>query len=294
MESRLTKHINMQHEDIQNVFSCPYCTQPFNHYTGYLDHLKEHKDKVIRCRIYGEACTTISKLRAHAKRHVNQCPFCSLNFIFRGELFEHIDLLHGQRAAVEKKQCLFCEATFDTLSKLTKHNNVMHRPFCCNICFTCFSAEYKLLDHHATDHGIRSVSTKAKTSVKGDQLPESGTTPSVQPNGDPSDQPVESGVTPSVQPNSNPSDQSPRSEEADTSGSSSSKDKSQSMAKDKPEGEGNGETQQVPKLDEVKGSPVSTETHRLECKACNYFLSSMVYSRQHIFKYHSKQLMTYK
>ena len=47
---RLTDHISKEHTGEQTIFACPYCSQPFNQYSEYLEHLGEHKDKVIRCR----------------------------------------------------------------------------------------------------------------------------------------------------------------------------------------------------------------------------------------------------
>ena len=48
---KLTKHINQEHAGEQTIYAFPFCTQPFNQYKEYLQHLGEHKDRVIRCRI---------------------------------------------------------------------------------------------------------------------------------------------------------------------------------------------------------------------------------------------------
>ena len=47
---KLRDHINQEHPGEQTIFACPFCTQPFNQYSEYLQHLEEHKDRVIRCR----------------------------------------------------------------------------------------------------------------------------------------------------------------------------------------------------------------------------------------------------
>ena len=44
---KLTDHINMEHTSDQTIFACPYCSQLFNQYAEYLEHLREYKDKVI-------------------------------------------------------------------------------------------------------------------------------------------------------------------------------------------------------------------------------------------------------
>ena len=75
---KLTEHINQEHPGEQTIYACPYCTQPFNQYSEYLQHLGEHKDRIIRCRICNKEFKTITKLRVHTKTHVNQCPFCSV------------------------------------------------------------------------------------------------------------------------------------------------------------------------------------------------------------------------
>ena len=78
---KLTEHINTKHTGNQTIFARLYCSQPFNQYAVYLDHLKECKDKVIRCRVCKKEFKTITKLRKHAKSHVNQCAFCSIDFL---------------------------------------------------------------------------------------------------------------------------------------------------------------------------------------------------------------------
>ena len=78
---KLMEHINQEHPGEQTIYACLYCTQPFNQYSEYLQHLGEHKDRIIRCRICNKEFKTITKLRVHTKTHVNQCPLCSQNFL---------------------------------------------------------------------------------------------------------------------------------------------------------------------------------------------------------------------
>ena len=63
----LMDHISKEHTGDQTIFACPYCTQPFNQYAEYLEHLREHKDKVIRCRLCNKQFKTITKLRQHTQ-----------------------------------------------------------------------------------------------------------------------------------------------------------------------------------------------------------------------------------
>ena len=35
---KLTEHINQEHPGEQTIFACPFCTQPFNQYSEYLQH----------------------------------------------------------------------------------------------------------------------------------------------------------------------------------------------------------------------------------------------------------------
>ena len=100
---KLTEHINQEHPGEQTIYACPYCTQPFNQYSEYLQHLGEHKDKIIRCRICNKEFKTITKLRVHTKTHVNQCPFCSENFLTPQALQDHVKENHGANpGAVER------------------------------------------------------------------------------------------------------------------------------------------------------------------------------------------------
>ena len=48
---RLTQHINEEHTGSQTIYACLYCSQSFNQYIVYIEHLKEHSDKVVRCSV---------------------------------------------------------------------------------------------------------------------------------------------------------------------------------------------------------------------------------------------------
>ena len=96
---KLTEHINQEHAGEQTIYACLYCTQPFNQYSEYLQHLGEHKDKVIRCRICNKEFKTITKLRVHTKTHVNQCPLCSENFLTSQALQDHMKESHASDPA---------------------------------------------------------------------------------------------------------------------------------------------------------------------------------------------------
>ena len=41
-DKKLTEHINQEHPGEQTIYACPFCTQPFNQYSEYLQHLGEH------------------------------------------------------------------------------------------------------------------------------------------------------------------------------------------------------------------------------------------------------------
>ena len=78
---KLTDHINQEYPGEETIYACPFCTQPFNQYSECLQHLGEHKDRVLRCRLCNKEFKTITRFRVHTKMHVNQCPFCSKNFL---------------------------------------------------------------------------------------------------------------------------------------------------------------------------------------------------------------------
>ena len=145
---KLTEHINQEHPGEQTIYACPYSTQPFNQYSEYLQHLGEHKDRIIRCRICNKEFKTITKLRVHTKTHVNQCPFCSENFLIPQALQDHMKENHGADPGAVERQCSLCKFNCNSISELAEHNQSVHCPYSCNICFLGFSAEYKL---EATD-----------------------------------------------------------------------------------------------------------------------------------------------
>ena len=169
---KLTEHINQEHPGEQTIFACPFCTQPFNQYSEYLQHLGEHKDRVIRCRLCNKEFKTITRLRVHTKMHVNQCPFCSENFLTPQALQDHMKENHEADPGAVERQCSLCKFTSDSISKLAEHNQSVHRPYGCNICFLRFSAEYKLEDHRLAEHKISSLGTSVDVGNQGDQLPE--------------------------------------------------------------------------------------------------------------------------
>ena len=165
---KLTEHINQEHAGEQTIYACLYCTQPFNQYSEYLQHLGEHKDKVIRCRICNKEFKTITK---HIKTHVNQCPFCSENFLTPQALQDHMKESHGSDPATVERQCSLCKFTCNSMSELAEHNQSIHCPYGCDICFLCFSAEYKLVDHRQAMHKISSLGTSVEVGDQGNQLP---------------------------------------------------------------------------------------------------------------------------
>ena len=167
---KLTEHINKEHTGEQTIYAFPYCTQPFNQYSEYLEHLGENKDKVIRCRFCNKEFKTITKLRKHTKSHVNQCPLYSMNFVTSQDLQDHVKEGHGSDQATVKRQCSLCEFTCGSMSELAEHSQSVHRPHSCNICFLCFSAEYRLVDHRLAEYKISSLGASVEVGNQGAQM----------------------------------------------------------------------------------------------------------------------------
>ena len=166
---KLMEHINQEHPGEQTIYACLYCTQPFNQYSEYLKHLGEHKYRIIRCRICNKKFKTITKLRVHTKTHVNQCPFWFENFLTPWALQDHVKESHGSDPAAVGRQCSLCEFTCNSISELAEHNQSVHCPYGCNICFLHFSAEYKLEDHRLAEHKISSLGTSVEMGDQVDQ-----------------------------------------------------------------------------------------------------------------------------
>ena len=55
------------------------------------------------------------------------------------------------------------------MSELAEHNQSVHCPYSCNICFLHFSAEYKLVDHRQAKHEMSSLGTSVEVGDQGDQ-----------------------------------------------------------------------------------------------------------------------------
>ena len=137
-----------------------------------MQHLGEHKDRVIRCRLCNKEFKTITRLRIHTKTHVNQCPFCSENYLIPQALQDLMKENHEADPGAVERQCSLCEFTSDSISELAEHNQSVHRPYGYNICFLHFSAEYKLEDHRLAEHEISSLGTSVDVGNQGDHLPE--------------------------------------------------------------------------------------------------------------------------
>ena len=183
--------------------------------------------------------------------HVNQCLFCSENFLTQQALQGHVKENHEADAGAVERQCSLCEFTSDSISKLAEHNQNVHCPYGCNICFLRFSAEYKLEDHRLAEHEISSLGTSVDAGNQGNQPPAPPKPGDIGiPQQEPSREKVDQG-------NQLPKLSTPLKEP------SSKEPKVLAGSKD-PQVE----------VDEVKGSEVRTEEYDRECEACNRFFSN--------------------
>ena len=255
-EEKFNKHTGEAHPSEKNIFTCPFCTQPFGRYIGYIDHLAKHKDKVIKCIECKKVFNTLTGLTLHKKMHVNQCPFCAENFSSKDELVDHVETEHKEAPKDQvERQCSLCDTTFSTLEEVTNHTQQVHRRHECNICFMHFAAEHQLLAHRQMAHDL--TNPGANVSLR-----------------DPSDQPPEPPVPAVQEEEADPTaiggqgDRMPRSEER--------------VEPEEPE---------TPKKDkEIKGRKSKSEVYKIKCPACNRFLRDYTNRRLHIKTYHSKQL----
>ena len=265
---KLTEHINSDHTGEQTIFACPYCSQQFNQYAEYLEHLREHKDKVIRCRLCNKEFKTIIKLRRHTKSYVNQCLLCSLNFLTPQALQDHMKESHVSNPATVERQCTLCKFTSDSMGELAKHSQSVHCPFSCNICFLCFSAEYKLVDHRWAEHKISSLGTSVEAGDQGDQALELP-------------QPENVGAAQLVEPTTKECNQGDQMPDLLTP--------QEEPKYREPEVPTGSKDHQV-EVDEVKGLEFITEEFNRECEVCHHFLSSNIYRRSHVTRYHKSLL----
>ena len=230
-------------------------------YIGYIDHLKEHQDKVIKCKTCGKVCKSLFALRQHIKKHVNQCPFCTENFSKSQELMSHMEEDHGEEPRVIERQCPYCDATFESIKEVTKHSQNVHRPHCCNICFMRFSEEHKLIEHQQKVHKISNLGANVIISEP--------KKPSDQPLGLSTD--TGDGAETSRPEMGDPSNQMPGPWE-----------------QDKPQVSSEPAT---PKKDKVlKGNKKESEWYKVKCEACNRYFASIEERRNHIKAYHQNRL----
>ena len=190
-----------------------------------------------------------------------------MNFLTPQALQDHMKESPGSDPETVERQCSLCEFTCNSMSKLAEHNQSIHHPYSCNICFLCFSAEYKLVDHRWAKHEISSLGTTVEVGDQGNQLLELP-------------QPENIGAT----------QQEPTREECDEG--------DQPPKPPTPLEECRPEEPKVPagsqepqeEVDEVKGSEVQTEEYNRECEACHHFFSSNMYRCSHVTRYHKALL----
>ena len=168
--------------------------------------------------------------------------------------------------AVER-QCSLCEFTSDSISKLAEHNQSVHRPYGCNICFLRFSAEYKLEDHRLAEHKISSLGTSVDVGDQDNPLPELP-------------EPGDVG-TPQQEPSREKGDQGNQPPKLPTPLKKPSSKEPKVLA---------GSKDPQVEVDEVKGLEVQTAEYDRECEACNHFFSSNMYRCSHITRYHKTLL----
>ena len=246
-EEKFMKNIGEVHPSEKNIFTCPFCAQPFGRYIGYIDHLAEHKDRVIKCKDCNKVCDTLSGLRTHQKIHVNQFPFCAENFSTKEELVNHVDVDHKESPQGEERQCSLCDATYTTLEEVTNHIQQVHRHYECNICFMHFSAEHQLLAHRQQVHKITNPGANVSLC-------------------DPSDQPPEPPVPAANEGEMDPAAIGDQGDWMPRSGEHVKQGKPKTSKKDK----------------ELKGHKRETEVFNVLCPACNRYLRDFKTRRLHI------------
>ena len=190
-----------------------------------------------------------------------------MNFLTPQALQVHMMENHETDPGAVERQCSLCEFTSDSISRLAEHNQSVHHPYGCNICFLHFSAEYKLEDHRLTEHEISSLGTSVDVGDQGNQLPEPP-----EP-GDIGTPQQELSREKGIQSDPPPKPPTPLKEP------SPKEPKVPAGSKD-PEVE----------VDKVKGSEVQTGEYDRQCEACNHFFSSNMYRRSHITRYHKALL----
>ena len=257
-EEELMKHIGEKHPSEKNIFTCPFYTEPFSRYIGYINHLTDHQDKVIRCGTCKMTFNTMFKLRKHQRLHINQCPFCAVNFSTEKELVGHMNESHKEAIQDEEKQCSLCEATFSTLDEVTKHFQQVHHRKECNICFMCFTADHQLLAHRQEAHSITNPGKNVPLRDPSNQTPQPPT-PAAE---DEQAQPPAGG---------DQGNQTPRLEEW--------------MEQEQPP------APETPKKDkEIKGHKHESEVFKVLCPACGRYMRDYQIRRLHIREYHRKLL----
>ena len=226
------------------------------------------------CKYFGKLYHTGKKLM----EHINQVSKLSmlvhsvLNYLISihsicstpQALQDHMKENHEANPGAVERQCSLCEFTSDSISKLAEHNQSVHHPYGCNICFLHFSAEYKLEDHRLAEHKISFLGTSVDVVDQGHQPPE---LPEPGDVGIPHQEPSR------MKGNQLPKPPTPLKEP-------SSKEPKVLAGSENPQVE----------IDEVKGSEVGTEEYDRECEACNHFFSGNMYRRSHITRYHKALL----
>ena len=174
---------------------------------------------------------------------------------------------HQINSETVERQSSLCEFTCNSISELAEHNQSVHCPYSCNICFLHFSAEYKLQDHRWAEHKISSLGTSVEVGNQDNQAP--GPV-----------EPENIGAT-QQEPTRQHCDQDDQLLELPTPLKQPSSEEPKVLA--------SSQDPQV-EVDEVKGLEVQTNEHNRECEVCHHFFRSNMNRFSHVIRYHKALL----
>ncbi|XP_039278672.1 zinc finger protein 341 [Nilaparvata lugens] len=157
----LDRNCNGNTNDINEVdlllYLCQFCTERFETYGQWKNHINEHKDeKVFKCIQPG--CLSTFKEMTEFVEHSNgheaesgstyNCHVCHKAFDSLDHIVRH-QLTHSlpSQAAAKKVKCKTCKSTFRNVESLKQHQDMESHRYTCSKCGKQFKTQRYLKNH---------------------------------------------------------------------------------------------------------------------------------------------------
>ena len=99
MRSKRSRHIQKEHNESKNIYSCLQCFQTFNTKNA----LKNHKERTKSCRHSSHRTSSSSSSSQLSANKKFKCDYCGESYTRKGNLKSHILFKCNKRTEISQK-----------------------------------------------------------------------------------------------------------------------------------------------------------------------------------------------